>query len=404
MHPSSSPCGAQEEAVALFDDVVCLSHLRWNFVFQRPNHLMSRCARERRVFFVEPPVTESRTTSPRLRVERIANGVHVVVPHLPEDLSPQHAERLQEELLRALLDRAAVRAPLVWLYTPMAVRLARRIPAAGYVYDCMDELSNFDGASRELREYEAETFRIADVVFTGGPSLYEANRGRHPRLFAFPNSVDIDHFARARESLAEAPEQAYLPRPRVGFFGVIDERLDLGLVEALADLRTDLQLLFVGPMGKIDRKALPARPNIHWLGPKRYDELPRYIAGWDVGMMPFARSDAPRFVSPTKTLAYLAAGRPVVSTSIRDVVEPYGRENLVRVADGAAAFAASIDAALRERGTAEGAARGRACDHALAQTSWDRTWAQMSTHVHEALVRRRRTADAEDEVPRSTVG
>ena len=385
----------------MLGDVLCLSHLRWGFVYQRPNHLMSRCARERRVFFIEEAVFDA--SAPRLEVERIENGLHVVVPHLPRRVTGPQAERLQHELLDGLVTRSAVKTPLVWMYTPMAVGFARRVQAAGYVYDCMDELSHFRGAPVELREREAELFQIADVVFTGGQSLYEAKRSRHPRVFAFPSSVDFDHFAQARGPLADPVDQAHIASPRVGFFGVIDERLDLRLLETVARERPDLQLVLVGPVAKIDARNLPRRPNIHWLGQKHYTELPSYIAGWDVAFMPFARNDASKFISPTKTLEYLAAGRPVVSTSIRDVVQPYGNENLVRIADDPRSFAAAIDAALAEKGTPAALAHRQARDATLAKTSWDRTWARMSALVQEALSRRGRHLEDEEKTPCSTI-
>ena len=385
----------------MFDDVLCLSHLRWGFVFQRPNHLMSRCARDRRVFYVEEPHFDA--AEPRLDVDPVdGGGLHVAVPHLPPGTAGDAVDRLLNALLHRLVAREQVKRPLLWLYTPMAVRMARGIAASGIVYDCMDELSHFHGAPAELHEREAELFEAADLVFTGGQSLYEAKRSRHPRVYAFPSSVDCEHFERAREALPDPPDQQPLPHPRVGFFGVIDERLDLRLLDEIAVNRPDLQLVLLGPVVKIDPASLPRRRNIHWLGHKHYRELPSYIAGWDVAFMPFARNDATKFISPTKTLEYLAAGRPVVSTSIRDVVHPYGNEELVRIADEPRAFIAAIDAALAERGTPAAAKHARARDAMLAQTSWDRTWARMHALIHEALARRAPLQATEEKPPCST--
>ena len=372
----------------MFDEVLCLSHLRWGFVFQRPNHLMSRCARDRRVFYVEEPHFDA--DEPRMDVDPVDGGLHVAIPHLPPGTAGDAVDRLLNGLLRQLVKHAAVKRPLLWLYTPMAIRMARGLPTSGMVYDCMDELSHFDGAPAELRQRETELFDAVDLVFTGGHSLYEAKRSRHPRVHAFPSSVDFGHFAKARSPQHDPPDQASIPRPRIGFFGVIDERLDLLLLEAIAAKRPDLHFVLVGPVVKIDRGRLPRRPNLHWLGQKHYSELPAYIAGWDVAFMPFARNDATKFISPTKTLEYLAAGRPVVSTSIRDVVQPYGNENLVRIADEPRAFIAAIDTALAERGTPAGVDHAQARDAMLAQTSWDHTWARMHALVHEALAQRAR--------------
>ncbi len=380
----------------MFDDVVCLSHLRWGFVFQRPNHLMIRCARDRRVFYVEEPVFDA--AEPRMDVDRIEGGLHVAVPHLPPGTARDAIDRVLTALVQQLVARAQVKRPLLWLYTPMALPMARGISASGLVYDCMDELSNLHAAPSELRQREGELFAVADIVFTGGPSLYEAKRSRHPRVYPFPSSVDFAHFATARSALLDPADQASIPHPRIGYFGVVDERLDLPLIDGIAAKRPDMHLVLVGPVAKIDPAHLPRRRNIHWLGQRHYSELPAYVSGWDVAFMPFARNDATKFISPTKTLEYLAAGRPVVSTSIRDVVQPYGAENLVRIADEPRAFIAAIDAALADRETPSAVKHARARDAMLAQTSWDRTWARMHALVHEALRRRAplhaRTADA----------
>lgn len=386
----------------MFDDVLCLSHLRWGFVYQRPNHLMSRCARDRRVFYVEEPHFDA--PEPRMDVASVdGGGLHVAVPRLPPGTSGDAVDRLLSPLLDRLVVQARVSRPLLWLYTPMALRMASGVRASGVVYDCMDELSNFHGAPAELREREAELFQAADLVFTGGQSLYEAKRSHHPRVHAFPSSVDFVHFERARSALPDPPDQASIPRPRIGFFGVIDERLDVPLLEGIASRRPDLQLVLVGPVVKIDPARLPRRPNIHWLGQKHYSALPSYIAGWDVAFMPFARNDATKFISPTKTLEYLAAGRPVVSTSIRDVVQPYGIEKLVRIADEPRAFIAAIETSLAERGTPAAIAHGRARDAMLAQTSWDHTWTRMHALIHEALARRAPVHDIEEQPPCSTI-
>lgn len=362
-------------------DVVCLSHLRWGFVHQRPNHLMSRCARERRVFFVEEPRFDVDRSS--VEVHQVEDRLHVVTPHVTPGLSNEDAESVQRSLVGYLLERMDVRAPLLWFYTPMALGYARDLRRSGIVYDCMDELSAFHGAPPALARREEELFELADVVFTGGASLYEAKRTRHSRVHAFPSSVDLLHFSAARTPARDPEDQALLGRPRLGFFGVVDERMDLSLVDAIAAERPDFQLVMLGPVVKIDPKSLPRRPNIHWLGQKSYAELPRYAAGWDVAIMPFSRNRATRFISPTKTLEYLAAGKPVVSTSIRDVVRPYGDEGLVRIADEPAAFVAAVNAALAARGTLAEMRWARARDAMLAQTSWDVTWEAMKARLAE---------------------
>jgi UDP-galactopyranose mutase len=366
-------------------DLVCLSHLRWDFVYQRPQHLMSRCAAGRRVFFVEEPIFDEGPL--RLEVSERDCGVRVAVPRLPEGLTSEVArDAAQAGLVERLVADYGVRDFVLWYYTPMALRFTRHLRPLATVYDCMDELSAFKGASPLLRSLEQELLARADLVFTGGQSLYEAKRDRHPRVYAFPSSIDRAHFARARDdSAADPADQAAIPRPRLGFFGVIDERFDTGLLEAIARLRPDWQFVMIGPVVKIDPASLPRRPNIHYLGMKSYEELPLYLAGWDVALLPFARNESTRFISPTKTPEYLAAGKPVVSTSIRDVGRPYGEQGFVRIADTPEEFVAACEAAMGE----DAAARVERVDGFLAETSWDRTWRQMSDLIEEVASARR---------------
>ncbi len=272
------------------------------------------------MYFFEEPVLDAER--PHLELRQPEPNVVVAIPHLVPDTPPDEALATQEEMLRTLLADRDVREYALWFYTPMAVPLARSLDPVAVVYDCMDELAAFALAPSELRELEDELFARADLVFTGGPSLYEVKRKRHRDVHLFPSSVDTSHFARAREPQPDPPDQADLPHPRLGFFGVIDERMDLELLERVAALRPEWQLVLVGPVTKIDPASLPRRPNIHYLGQKDYADLPAYLAGWDVALLPFARNESTRFISPTKTPEYLAAGKPVVSFFIIYVVRP----------------------------------------------------------------------------------
>jgi UDP-galactopyranose mutase len=360
-------------------DLICLSHLRWNFVFQRPQHLLTRCAAERRVFYIEEPFFDA-AGEPYMQLER-SGAVIVAVPHLPAGLSDDGAMAAQRQLVDELIENERLTEYILWYYTPMALGFTDHLRPQAIVYDCMDELSAFKNASPLLKGREAELMRRAGVVFTGGQSLYEAKRDAHPNVRAFPSSVDVQHFARARRPQPEPADQAPLAGPRLGFFGVIDERFDIELLAGLAAARPDWQFVMLGPVVKIDPAVLPRAGNIHYLGSKTYDELPKYIAGWDVALLPFARNESTRFISPTKTPEYMAAGKPVVSTSIRDVVRPYGQKGLVRIADAVDEFVAACEAAMAE----DPVARMRDADAFLRQTSWDGTWAQMRQIVQSTL-------------------
>jgi UDP-galactopyranose mutase len=359
-------------------NIVCISHLRWDFVLQRPQHLLNRAAQEGRVLYVEEPRWGN--WAPHMNVTARSSGVQVAVPHLPERLRPEEALEAQRRLLDAAVGTHIGDEFTLWYYTPMGLPFSKHLSAATVVYDCMDELSAFAEAPAALKTNEAELFRIADVVFTGGHSLYEAKRRRHPRVFAFPSSVDVGHFARARRFSRDPSDQADIPHPRLGFFGVIDERMDYDLLAGVAAARPNWHLVLIGPTAKVDPAMLPRAANIHYLGPKAYAELPEYIAGWDVALLPFARNDATRFISPTKTPEYLAAGKPVVSTSLRDVVRPYGEQGLVHIADTIDAFIAASLACLTE----DPLARLPAVDAFLAHLSWDSTWRQMRGAITQA--------------------
>ena len=376
--------------------VICFSHLRWDFVFQRPQHLMSRFAKARRVVVWEEPAAAAPGARADLQVRLDpATGVTVATPRLPDGLDDAAAEAALRGLLEGFVAVQRIEAPVAWYYTPMMLGFSRGVAdaAACVVYDCMDELSNFRNAPARLRELERDLLDSADVVFTGGWSLYEAKRGAHANIHPFPSSVDRAHFARARmltdaEALAD---QAALPRPRLGYYGVIDERMDLALLAALADAHPEWAIVMVGPVVKVSPDDLPRRPNLHYLGAKSYAELPAYLAGWDVAIAPFAINEATRFISPTKTPEYLAGGKPVVSTAIIDVKRHYGELTAVQVADTRAGFIAACEAALEMAASGQDKA-GRAwlpqVDAALADLSWDATFARMSALVDEAIVRR----------------
>jgi UDP-galactopyranose mutase len=309
---------------------------------------------------------------------------------LPPEMVGDERDALLVRLLAELIDGRPVRVR--WYYTPMMLPFSRRTASACVVYDCMDELANFKFAPPELSALERELFQIADVVFTGGYSLYEAKRASHPDIHPFPSSVDRDHFAKARDDADSPADQVNLNTPRLGFYGVIDERMDLELIAAVADARPDWTVVLVGPVVKIDPSALPRRPNIVYLGAKTYSALPNYLAGWDVALMPFAINESTRFISPTKTPEYLAGGRPVVSTPIVDVVRHYGDLPGVRIAADAASFVEACAAALEDARTPQAWLPG--VDAALARLSWDATFQAMKARIAVAIRRKARRATA----------
>ncbi len=360
--------------------LICLSHLRWDFVYQRPQHLLSRFARQKNVFFFEEPIFSDEPT--RLDVSRREDNLFVVVPRISHfDRENRRLAEIERELLDGFISSQNVGDFVLWFYTPMAMDFAAHLKPLATVFDCMDELSAFKFAPPELIENEKRLLEKADLVFTGGQSLYEAKRDKHAQIFAFPSSIDAAHFRQARSISEEPEDQKPIAYPRFGFCGVIDERMDIELLGEMADLRPDWQFVMIGPVVKIADEDLPRRSNIHYLGGKDYLDLPKYLAGWDVAMMPFAINDSTRFISPTKTPEYLAAGLPVISTPIRDVVRPYGEKDLVYIAATAEEFVAAGEKCLTENKSD----RLQKADEFLSHNSWDKTFEQMMRLIDETI-------------------
>lgn len=383
--------------------LVVFSHLRWGFVLQRPQHLLTRLAGRWRVFFVEEPVPTEGNAFIETRV--VGPQLTVLVPHTPVAMPGFHDDQLAvlQPLVTAWMAAEQVRNPVVWLYTPMALPLVEPLDPSCVVYDCMDELSAFKGAPRQLRQRETALMKRAAVVFTGGPSLFDAKRNQHPSVHCIPSSVDAKHYDPASlrddsdEYQAVHDLQGSIAGPRIGYFGVIDERLDLSLVERVADHNPDWQVVMVGPVVKIDPESLPRRDNIHWLGMQGYERLPYFLAGWDVAMMPFALNEATRFISPTKTLEYMAGGKPVVSTAVKDVITLYG--SAVEVSHSPEAFVDACSKLLNAT-PEEQAVRAQEMESLVASSSWERSARSidslMSASHQAALLAREEDTSAEN--------
>ncbi len=352
--------------------LLCLSHLRWDFVFQRPQHLLTRAAKDFAVIFFEEPLFGDEH-EPRLDISDRAGGVRVAQLHLPHHT----AEDMVIAAQRVAVDKLAAEAVgllILWYYTPMALAFTDQLDADLVVFDKMDELSAFKNAPPRLLQLEQALLDRADLVFTGGASMHRAAAHRHGNIHCFPSSIDTAHFGKARVTgLTDPQDQAHAKRPRLGFFGVIDERMDIDLVREVAALRPEWQFMMIGPVVKIDPASLPQAENTHWLGGKAYDELPAYLAHWDIGFMPFALNESTKFISPTKTPEFLAAGLPVVSTAITDVVTPYGDDGLVEIAATAEETVAAVERLL----DAQRAPWLNKVDAKLSGGSWDSTWAAM---------------------------
>lgn len=367
-------------------NLVVLSHLRWDFVFQRPQHLMSRFAQSGKVVFFEEPVLSE--GEPGYTISSPCTNVSVVKPRTGVRSPGFHGKQtaLLAPLLRAAVDELGLTDYCAWFYTPMAFALIDVLAPRAVIYDCMDELSAFALAPPQLKRRERALLKRADLVFTGGPSLYQSKRPFNPATHCFPSAVDARHFERGADPANASPEMSRLPSPRLGFFGVIDERLDTALLAAIADLRPQWQFCMVGPVMKIDASILPRRNNIHYFGQQPYSDLPAFIAGWDICLMPFALNEATRYISPTKTLEYMAAGHPVVSTAVTDVVDLYG--DLVAVARTPEEFVQACERLLNEPEEAR-LQRKAAMRRKLERLTWDNTARTMAGMIDEVLTEKR---------------
>lgn len=367
-------------------EIVCFSHLRWDFVFQRPQHLLTRFADHFRIFYIEEPVYHAAQDH---CTEVIHHNIHILRPHVQSGPGERESISRQKVLLKKLFARHKINEYILWYYTPMALELTDELKPVVTVYDCMDELSAFKFAPPALKQQEKKLMEKADVVFTGGYSLYEAKKHQHKNIYAFPSSIDKKHFVSARSVKHDPQDQASIPHPRFGFYGVIDERFDIDLIREVAEQRPQWQIVLIGPVVKIDPESLPKNKNIHYLGGKKYSELPAYLAGWDIAMVSFAINESTRFISPTKTPEYLAAGKPVISTPIRDVVESYGNDELVHIVNNASEFIRTAEAELK---VTDRQAWLQQVDKALALCSWDTTVDDMREIMYSAIAAKQEAA------------
>lgn len=366
------------------ENIICFSHLRWDFVFQRPQHLLTRLAKNFTIFYIEEPILDTDGDAYYSYHDR--GDLQVVVPHLSKGLNHEAITVELKGLLDNFMKGKSLASYTFWYYTPMALEFSRKHQPELVVYDCMDELSAFKFAPQSLKELEKELLKKADIVFTGGQSLYEAKKDQHSNIHPFPSSIDKKHFKSARTI------RAALNKPEVktdgftlGFYGVIDERFDIELIKGIADARPNWQIVLIGPVVKIDPAQLPTNKNIQYPGSKNYEELPAYLAEWDFALIPFLLNESTKFISPTKTPEYLAAGVPVVSTAIRDVVNPYGKNKLVKIAGTAEEFIMEIEDQLQ---TIEKNSWIKKVDEFLAQNSWDNTCSRMLTLMTATVANR----------------
>jgi glycosyltransferase involved in cell wall biosynthesis len=367
--------------------IVVFSHLRWNFVWQRPQQFLSRFASRHPVLFVEEPDFRlADDAQPTLLIENAAPNVTTATVAFPRNWRgrtevPSILRGLTQQAIDTVNAEGAFDEPLLWYYSPTEASWSLGFfPARGVVYDCMDELSQFRGAPADLIENERCLMEEADIVFTGGYELWAKKSRQHANCHFFGCGVEYDHFAQAQNDMTTIPEDVRkLPRPIVGWFGVIDERMDYELLQKAADLRPDWSFVLVGPIVKVDPADLPKNSNIHWIGGRDYRVLPNYCRAFDVCMMPFALNEATEYINPTKALEYLATGKPVVGTPVRDVVRQYA--DTISIVNDADQFVAAVEKALAG---ADRAMTRRGIEKAR-EASWERTVERMQDLIAQAI-------------------
>lgn len=362
-------------------NLICFSHLRWNFVYQRPQQIITKLSESFDTFFIEEPIFDAEDQA-YFSSSQINSSLSVLVPHLLPGLTAEEQILQQELLLKNIIKTDRVKEFIFWYYTPMALEFTGAFSPALIVYDCMDELSAFKFAPEKLKALEFKLMEKADLVFTGGHTLYQEKKKYHSNIHPFPSSIDKNHFGKARNAAGSPQDQQDIEGVKLGFFGVIDERFDIDLIKKMAEIRPEWQFILIGPVVKIEPKSLPNANNIHYLGKRLYDELPAYLSGWDIALIPFLLNESTKYISPTKTPEYLAAGIPVISTPIRDVVSPYGMRKLVDIGSTAQEFVALAESelAMTEKG------RWLAhVDDFLKDMSWDNTARDMFDLMEQQL-------------------
>lgn len=360
-------------------ELVCFSHLRWDFVFQRPQHLLTRLADHFRIYYIEEPIFNQEYDH---YGEVILNNIHIIKPHLKGSHDDDNVADRQKLVIKNLFFKQKINEYILWYYTPMALAMTEGLNPVITVYDCMDELSAFKFAHPALKQMEKELLNKADVVFCGGNNLYNAKKHQHSNIHAFPSSIDKKHFGSARHIKQDPADQITIPSPRFGFYGVIDERFDIELIRQVAEKKPEWQFVLIGPVVKIDPATLPRNANIHYLGSKKYNDLPSYLSGWDISLVSFALNESTQYISPTKTPEYLAGGKPVISTPIKDVVDSYGKTGLVHIVNGANEF---IEIASKELALTDKQAWLQQVDKCLANNSWEITVNNMRKILYEAI-------------------
>jgi glycosyltransferase involved in cell wall biosynthesis len=300
-------------------------------------------------------------------VQQVRENFHVLTPPVIPLPSSHWAKRLNRKMLVSSI-RGALRGlgdgPLqVWSFTPDVSYLLDALTPRKVIYYCVDDFASFTGYDRRrVQSDEVDLCKRADLVVTTSRALQEAKKSLNSNTIFVPHGVDYEHFAKALCPCAEPVDLSAIPRPRVGFFGLIRDWLDLDLVRQVAAKRPAWQFVFIGGHDWSVDLSLYRMPNIHFIGGRPYGDLPAYCAHMDVGLIPFKLNELTMSVNPIKLREYLAAGLPVAATPLPEV-QAYSE--LVRIGAGPTDFTAAIEAALQTPPEAR-----RRLSEAMAAETW----------------------------------
>lgn len=372
--------------------IIVHCHLRWDGVWQRPQQFLSRLSKRHRILFVEGPLLHDSFAPPSYTVRQVPEHTNITVMQTSFPASRFHEGqwvdqercRLLEEALAGPL-RGLFSDPVQWFYDPMAAPAhIGKFDERAVIYDCMDELSQFKFAPPEIIQRERFLLKEADVVFTGGRKMCESKSRFNRNCHFYGCGVDVEHFSQARSPHTQVPHDVPMGDAKfvLGYFGVVDERLDYELIAKLAEANSCWQVVMIGPTCKVDPEALPKAQNLHWLGRREYAQLPNYTKAFDVCLMPFAMNEATEFINPTKALEYMATGRPIASTPVPDVVSNFSR--VVKIASNHDEF---IEICLKETLQPDDAAIERGIRMAE-ENQWDAIVQKLEKHIEEALQRK----------------
>jgi UDP-galactopyranose mutase len=387
-HPSESNSNKNElsenETTLNIDlmgiDLICFSDLSWNTDFKRAEQLMTKFAKQQRVFFLEDLV-EVETEHPFLLGNTLSGGVKIYIPHLPIGLPKNKIDETIKFLLDELIAKENIINFISWYYNPMALAYSQHLKAKCIIYDCIKEVSLIKNPDAELMKLESDLLKNADLVFTDGITLYEQKKNKSSNIYTIISSIDREHFAKCT-STPDPIDQAGIPHPRLGYYGVINNQLDLDLLSSIADNLCEWQFIILATEDIFEMENSPKQSNVHFLGKKQYKDLPCYLSGWDVVMLPFAKNETTKFLSPTITSESLAAGKPIVSTSIKCVVHPFGEQGLVYLADNSESFAENAKIAYISKENLDWKMKA---DHFLNENSWENTWKKMNDLIASFL-------------------